>query len=98
MATESTESTDPNPTPKTFFPFTPILSGEGGNTASGAGLRGSVVSVVSVAHPGWRGRVENRLFNHLPRNSRKNLIFFVMIRATMDILEECRIPREGKEK
>ena len=30
-------------------------------------------SVDSVAHPGWGGRIENRPFNHLPRNSRKNL-------------------------
>ncbi len=54
MATESTETTDPNPTPKTFFPFTPhLFVGGGGNTTSGAGLRGSVLSVVSVAiHPG----------------------------------------------
>ncbi len=74
MATESTETTDPNPSPENFFSLQPpTFSGEGGDTTSEAGLRGSVLSVFSVAHPGWGGRVENRPSNHLPRNSRKNL-------------------------
>ena len=32
----------------------------------------SVLSVDSVAHPGWDGRVENSPLNHSPRNSRMN--------------------------
>ena len=65
----------PQPNPQNFFPLhPPTFSGKGGNTTSGAGLRGSVFSVDSVAHPGWGGRVKNRPFNHLPHKSRMNLI------------------------
>ncbi len=68
MATETTETTEPNPTPKTtFFPFTqPNFFGGLGDTNFWVGLRGSVDSVDSVAiqpptttPPGavWRGRL-----------------------------------------
>jgi hypothetical protein len=78
MATETTEHTDPNPTPKTLSSLHPqtFLGERRGNTTSGAGLRGSVLS---VAHLEWGGRVENRPFNHLPRNSRKNLISWALV-------------------
>ena len=68
--------TQPNP-PKNFIPLhLHTFLGEGrGNTTSGAGLWGSVLSVASVAHPEWGGRVEKRLFNHLSHNSRKNLSY-----------------------
>ena len=36
-------------------------------------------SVDSVAHPGWDGKIENRPFNHLPRNSRKNLFYYLVV-------------------
>ncbi len=50
IATENTESTDPNLTPKAFFPFAPPHfrgrgRGEGGTPISGVGLWGSVDSV-----------------------------------------------------
>ncbi len=52
-----------------------------GKKVLGVGL-GSVVSVVSVAHPGWGGRIENRPFNHLPHKSRMNL-FFVAVKMSL---------------
>ncbi len=74
--------------PQDFFPFTPPpFQGEGGNTTSGVGLRGPVLSVVSVAiHPRrsmcryglrlsrWRGLLPNG--NVLPRKCRMNQTFF----------------------
>jgi len=59
-----------------IFPFTPApFRGRGADTTSGAGLRGSVLSVDSVADLGWGGG-QRCPFNHLPRNSRKNHSFY----------------------
>ena len=63
----STHGPQPNPQ-NSFFPFTPTpFWGEGGNTTSGAGLRGSVLSVVSVADLGWGGRATLSLQSLTPK-------------------------------
>ncbi len=58
MATESTESMDPNPTPKTFFPFTATFSGEGGehNFLGGAAGVRAFREFSGSSGVGWKGR------------------------------------------
>ncbi len=73
MATETTEHTEPNPTPKAYiFPFTstPFWGWGGPNFPGGAaGVRAFRVFRGS-SEVGWKG--QESLFNQLPRNSRKN--------------------------
>ncbi len=68
----------PQPNPqKNSFPLHPhtFSGGGGGNTASGAGLRGSVLSVDSVADLGWGGRATSSL-QSLAANFPKEALFF----------------------
>ncbi len=82
LRTENTEPTAAPPVTIPLFHLTCFIRAlhNGGNSLGGAGGQdrrwvgqGSVCSVDSVAHPGWGGRIENRPFNHLPRNPRKSL-------------------------
>ena len=54
IATENTDHTDPNPTPKTFFPFTPhLFGGRGGTQLSGWGCGGPCLPCFPWLNPGW---------------------------------------------